>query len=68
MPSAAEAIGIDDRTGMLEPGKWADVILIQGDPASDICMLQQAERITCVIKVGQIVKGAPPGITVAAGR
>ena len=65
---AAEAIGIRDQVGTLEPGKWADVILVQGDPLSDIRVLQQAERITYVIKTGKVVKGAAPGIPVAAGR
>jgi imidazolonepropionase-like amidohydrolase len=53
---AAEAIGIHDRTGTLEPGKWADIILVQGDPLTDIQVLQQAERITGVIKAGRVVK------------
>jgi imidazolonepropionase-like amidohydrolase len=65
---AAEAIGIRDQVGTLEPGKWADVILVQGDPLSDIRVLQPAERITCVIKAWKIVKGAAPGIPAAAGR
>src|SRR4029453_3375799 len=54
---AAEAIGIEDCTGTLAPGKWADLILVQGNPLDDIRVLQQAEHITCVIKAGQIVKG-----------
>jgi imidazolonepropionase-like amidohydrolase len=54
---AAEAIGIQGRAGTLEPGKWAD-----------IRVFQQAERISCVIKAGQIVKGTIPGIPVAVGR
>ena len=51
-----------------EAGKWADVILVQGDPLADIRVLQQAERITSVIKSGRIVKGAAPGIPVVVGR
>jgi imidazolonepropionase-like amidohydrolase len=65
---AAEAIGIQDRTGTLEPGKWADVILVHGDPLDDIRVLQQAERLTCVIKAGQIVKRTAPGVPAAARR
>jgi imidazolonepropionase-like amidohydrolase len=65
---AAEAIGIQDRTGTLEPGKWADVILVHGDPLDDIRVLQQAERITCVIKAGAMMKGTAPGIAAEAGR
>jgi len=65
---AAEAIGIHERTGSLESGKWADIILVQGNPLDDIRILQQAEHISCVIKAGQFVKGIAPGIPVAAGR
>jgi len=65
---AAEAIGIADRAGTLEPGKWADIILVHGNPLADIRVLQQAERIAWVIKAGKIVKGTAPGIAVAAGR
>jgi imidazolonepropionase-like amidohydrolase len=54
---AAEALGIQDCTGTLAPGKWADIILVQGNPLDDIRILQQAEHITSVIKAGQIVKG-----------
>src|SRR5919108_82941 len=56
---AAEAIGIHDCTGTLEPGKWADIIVVHGDPLDNIRVLQHAERILCVIKAGQIVKGTP---------
>jgi imidazolonepropionase-like amidohydrolase len=65
---AAEAIGIADRTGMLEPGKWADIILVQGDPLADIRVLQQAERITCVIKAGKMMKASGPALAVATPR
>jgi imidazolonepropionase-like amidohydrolase len=65
---AAEAIGIDDRVGTLTPGKWADIILVQGDPLADIRLLQQAERIAWVIKAGRIVKGAPARIPATARR
>ena len=65
---AAEVIGIAEHTGTLEAGKWADIILVQGDPLADIRVLQQAERITCVIKAGQIVKGMAPGIPATVGR
>jgi imidazolonepropionase-like amidohydrolase len=65
---AAEAIGIQECTGTLEPGKWADVIVVHGNPLDDIRVLQHAERIICVIKAGQMVKEAPPAMSVAAGR
>jgi imidazolonepropionase-like amidohydrolase len=65
---AADAIGIAEHAGTLEAGKWADVVLVQGDPLADIRVLQEAEHITCVIKAGQIVKATSPSIPVAVGR
>jgi imidazolonepropionase-like amidohydrolase len=65
---AAEAIGIAERVGTLEPGKWADLILVQGDPLDDIRLLQQPERIAWVLKGGRVVKGMAPGIPATAGR
>ena len=53
---AAEAIGIRDRAGTLEPGKRADVIVVHGDPLSDIRVLQDSARIAWVVKAGEVVK------------
>ena len=53
---AAEAIGIEDCAGTLAPGRWADLILVQGNPLDDIRVLQHAEYIPYVIKAGQVVK------------
>jgi imidazolonepropionase-like amidohydrolase len=63
---AADAIGIAEQTGTLEAGKWADVVLVQGDPLADIGVLQHAECITCVIKAGKVVKANAPGMPVVA--
>ena len=58
--TAAEAIGIQDCTGTLAPGKWADIILVHGNPLDDIRVLQHAEHITSVLKAGEIVKSTAP--------
>lgn len=34
--SAADLIGISDRAGSIEKGKWADIIAVDGDPTQDI--------------------------------
>jgi imidazolonepropionase-like amidohydrolase len=65
---AADAIGIAEHTGTLEAGKWADLIVVQGDPLADIRVFQQAEHITCVIKAGKVMKGTTPGIPMVARR
>ena len=41
-----------DRTGTIEPGKWADLTLIEGDPEAD---LEAFRRVKMVFKGGQLV-------------
>jgi len=51
---AAEAIGLGRETGSLEVGKKADIILVDGDPTTDITALQ---RVDTVMKDGVVVAG-----------
>ena len=53
--NAAEAIWLGRETGTLEPGKYADIIAVDGNPLSDIQVLQDKEKIKLVIKEGQIM-------------
>lgn len=53
--NAAYAIGLDD-TGSLERGKLADILVVEGDPLSDISVLEDADRIMMVMKGGRIIK------------
>jgi imidazolonepropionase-like amidohydrolase len=52
--TAAQIIGWDDRIGTIEPGKYADLIAVGGDPLRDITQL---ERVTWVMKGGVVYKG-----------
>ena len=54
-----EMTGIAD-LGTLEPGKLADMVIVDGDPSVDITILQKPERIIAVIKGGAVVAGALP--------
>jgi imidazolonepropionase-like amidohydrolase len=50
---AAELLGWQDRIGSVEPGKFADLVAVVGDPATDITEL---ERVKFVMKGGQVVR------------
>lgn len=51
--NAADLLGWSDRVGALEPGKYADVIAVDGDPLNDITTL---EGVKFVMKDGEVVK------------
>jgi imidazolonepropionase-like amidohydrolase len=48
---AAEALGVDDQLGTLEPGKLADILLLDADPLEDI---RNSQAIWRVIKDGWV--------------
>ena len=51
---AAECLGIERDVGTLEPGKVADIVVVEGDPLQDITVLQDLQRIKLVFKEGQL--------------
>ena len=51
--TSAECLGVLDETGTLEPGKRADVVVVEGDASSDIRALLSVDT---VIKAGKVVK------------
>lgn len=51
--NAAELLGWQDRVGTIEPGKFADLIAVAGDPLADITEL---ERVHFVMKGGAVIK------------
>jgi imidazolonepropionase-like amidohydrolase len=50
---AGAMIGFGGRVGTLEAGKYADLIVVDGDPLADITVLQDHERIVAVMKGGK---------------
>jgi imidazolonepropionase-like amidohydrolase len=50
---AAELLGWSDKMGTVEPGKWADLVAVSGDPLKDITEL---EKVTFVMKGGVVYK------------
>ena len=51
----ARAIGLDGETGAVEAGRLADLILVAGDPASDVTVLGDKSKIERVILDGRVV-------------
>jgi imidazolonepropionase-like amidohydrolase len=49
--TAAEALGQSDALGTLEPGKLADILVLEADPLADI---QNARQIRTIIKDGHV--------------
>ncbi|MCL6678926.1 amidohydrolase family protein [Sphingomonas sp. RG327] len=55
--NASEALGRND-VGVIEPGRYGDMVAVRGDPLRDVTTL---EHVDAVIKGGVLVKG--PGAT-----
>ncbi len=53
--NAAVALEAEDRLGTLEPGKLADLLIVDGDPLADVRVLQDLARIRLVMKGGAVV-------------
>src|SRR6516165_8183506 len=51
---AAECLGLEGDLGTVEKGKLADLVVVAGDPLSDVAALQNPERIALVLKGGEI--------------
>lgn len=51
--NASEMLGWADRIGVVEFGKFADLVGVAGDPITDITEL---ERVRFVMKDGQVVR------------
>jgi imidazolonepropionase-like amidohydrolase len=55
--AAATALGLGARTGTVEAGKWADLLVVDGDPFANIALLTAPERhLKLVMNRGRIFK------------
>lgn len=50
---SAELLGIQEMVGVIESGKWADIIAVRGNPSEDITVMKE---VIFVMKSGKIYK------------
>ena len=63
--SAAEALGVADEIGTIEPGKFADLVFLGGDPLQDIRRTRDVRR---VMRGGRIYDASLLGVPQQAPR
>jgi imidazolonepropionase-like amidohydrolase len=51
--NAADLLGLPGKVGNLEPGAWADIVAVDGDPLKDVTTL---EHVKFVMKGGEVVR------------
>lgn len=51
---AAGCLDMEDQIRTRKPGKLVDLIVVDGDPLADIAILRDKQRISLVMKEGQI--------------
>jgi imidazolonepropionase-like amidohydrolase len=57
--SAAELLDLLEVTGTVEPGKSADLLIVDGDPLTDIRILGDRDRLLGILKDGRWMRRAP---------
>ena len=55
--TGAEIMGLGDEVGTLEPGKLADVLVVDGDVAADISLLEDRSNFIAVMQAGAVKAG-----------
>ncbi len=56
--NGAELMGMGGEAGSIEPGRLADLLVVDGDPLGDITCLKDAKNLLAILKGGSFVKDA----------
>jgi len=56
----AQLLQWGDKIGTLEPGKLADIVVVNGDPLADINLFKDAKNIALVMKDGAVFRSDLP--------
>ena len=51
-----EIMQMGDELGQVKEGYLADLLLVDGNPLTDVSMLQDADKLRCIMKDGQFHK------------
>ncbi len=54
--TGAQVLGLEEELGLIEAGKLADLVVVQGSPLNDITLLAQPERLCLIMQGGRMVK------------
>jgi imidazolonepropionase-like amidohydrolase len=54
----AELFRMSDKIGSVEPGKYADLIVVDGDPLRNLRVFQKQDNIRVIMKGGHVFKQA----------
>lgn len=52
----AEIFGLADKLGTIAAGKWADMIVVDGNPLDDVRLFAQPDKVVMVMKEGKVLK------------
>ena len=57
----AELLGMEGKLGVIAPGAFADLLVVDGDPLADISILEKPKSFKLIMRAGKIVRNQLDG-------